>query len=1315
MNEKINMGVLSVSAEMDATKFRAGAKQVEQQLDELSDKANSSFAKLSQPYKTEGGRLTGLKTAIKNVQSAYEELSKAAQKLGDNKGLKSKNFDSSLKNLLSTNKTKLSSLGISDYQNIKDPKILSNILKQYQSDYINLSKAFTKEIDNQANSFDKLEAKEQANHEKEMARLEKEMQKMQEAAEAAQYRSEVLERFKTIGTSTTANSFFQNAYADSIAKVTDETVREGVETRILNGVLAEEEQKIYKEITIRKKLAQIMEQNSTVAGKFKTVIQGINKVQDGVSNAFTKAISRLKSAAVTYRIIGGVIRQVWNQLKGMFEEAASYVESVNLYTIALGEYAEQGSKWANKISTALYLDPKDIMQYTGAFYNLVQGLGVAKDAAYTMSTSLTQLSYDMSSYLNIDVEAAHDKLQSAITGQSRAVASAGIAMQVASLQQLAYSMGIKKSVSEMTQAEKTYLRYIQIMRSTANMQGDLARTIVTPENAVRVLRNQFTLLARAIGNVFIPIIMKAIPYVMALTRILQDLATRIASFLGVKIGWSNSEIDYSGLKLADTYLEGVGDTAGSTAGKVGSAVKKIKDDLGNLASFDELNVITFNDDTTSGSGGTGGVGGVGGGGSVLPQLEEAVSGYDMLKGLTQQFDKQVDNATKNLDKFKTVLERIFAIFVAWKALKFAGDMIALVDKIKAGSTAMGGLGSVASLLYKTFKGGKGTLSDTAKEITNVTTQTKFGTKAWAEQLPILARVGMAVSGLITLLGSTALEYKNVKNQALDYMKTGKEMNGLIPTLGVAGSTAGGALIGTAIAPGIGTLIGGAIGAITGVTAAWNAADDALYRYNAELKLFGDLSINAEQWTSIFDNIFESSNRFTNSLSSLNSSINSHYDATQNAIDSLDLLSYKYGLTGTKISETDSKKIMSALETITTETTGMINDSTDKSLLLWKDTLDNMSGLSKQQQEKMLNRIVEYGDDQKSALKEAQDNITRTYDTAIKTRGYLTDQERVYIQTQLQKIRELTKQEMSKNQTEIEYYKTVFADRNKKLDMQSYKDFMEVYNNYAEEQRQQIQTNYNERLNDARRLSNGVKSVYEEYATAAKIQREDEQAALNRDLENIRYDVLSNIGETYVQLLNKTDENSVKIRQEIEGIFKELNIDTSEVIQKFGSAGKQMANKTVYEFDEEWKRKQTVFHFQIGADTTGAAKTVNDYMSQLQKKSMFKNMDLTPINGGKTVYKLKADGGYLNSGDFFFANENGIPEYITSIGNKSAVVNQQQMVTALTNAIVEGLSNMNTPQSNEPVNIYIGNDKVYSGFINYAKRQNNIYGTNVIRI
>ena len=1116
------------------------------------------------------------------------------------------------------------------------------------------------------------------------------------------------------------NSLFsdvQNQLTSQGKKVNQELEKEIVNTEKLNAKLKETPQSVKK--------------NETAISHFAKKIKEINKMQNSVSTGFKNIINRFKSGMVALRLIGTAIKSTWNQMSSMVEEATSYTESLNLYTVALGEYAEQGRKWADKISNALYLDPNNIMQYTGALFNLTRGLGVASDDAYTMSTNLTQLAYDMSSYLNIDVEAAYTKLQSAMTGQSRAVASAGVALQVASLQQLAYSMGIKKSVSDMTQAEKTYLRYIQIMRSTSNMQGDLARTIITPANAIRVLKNQFTLLSRAVGNIFVPIIMKAIPYVMALTKVLQDLAARIASFLGVKIGWSSTEIDYSGLKLADTYLEDVGDTASSTGSKVGKAVKQIKDELGNLASFDELNVITFNDDTTSGSGGTGGIGGVGGGGNILPILQEEIDGYDMLAGLTSQFDKQVENAKNNLDSFLDVIKKIGIAIAAWKLLKSANNLITFGEALSAswknGTGLAGALKSLLSWIGLLTPSGLSitTMFETLKgKLANVMIALSGNNSAFNTFAKVIGKAALGVSGFITFFSGRNGLVETMKDATKESLRTGSSMKEAFKDADkdLIKMTAGATALGAAIGGPVGAAIGGLTGLLLGAQTAINANKKAMFEYGQEL-VYGNVTISQEQWNEILKSATGRTIDFTRELENLKSTLEGNYSSFEKSIQQLDLYSYKFGFAGQKISNEEATKIFSAIENVVTESTNIIDSTMDLQLKAWTDGFKHTRGVADIEQQTILSSVMEYGDKQKAALKTAQDNITQTYDTAIKARGYLTDKERKYIAEQLDKIRKLTTSSMTASQSEIEYYKQLFSDKNLRIDKESYANYKKAREQYYEDEYKSIKTQ-NELMNASakQRYDEGLidyKQYQNELKIAAGIRVEAEEK-VKEDLNRIQNEIITNLKLKYIELQGATDEVSKGTRSEIEKIFKDLNIDTSELEKQVATA----SNQTRITFEKAWYDGKPQGYFQVIADTTGASKTVNDFLKNTKNSSsMFKNMTIVPIVGGKTPamnfskidFTKKAGGGYVDSGDFFFANENGVPEYITSIGNKSAVVNQTQMVTALTNAIVQGLSNMNPPQNNEPVNIYIGNDKVYSGFINYAKRQNNIYGTNVIRI
>jgi hypothetical protein len=216
---------------------------------------------------------------------------------------------------------------------------------------------------------------------------------------------------------------------------------------------------------------------------------------------------------------------------------------LNLFNVTMGEGAEEAKRFAESVSAAMGIDPKEWMQYQGVFKNLTAGFGVASDKADIMSQNLTQLSYDMASFFNTDVETAFDKLSSAMSGQVKGLREFGIDTTVASLQEYALSKGIDASVRSMSQAEKSLLRYNYIMEKSIIMQGDMARTIITPANSLRILNAQLTQMKRALGNIVSVIAVKFIPYVQAMVQIITEAASALANFFGFEL----PKIDYSGL------------------------------------------------------------------------------------------------------------------------------------------------------------------------------------------------------------------------------------------------------------------------------------------------------------------------------------------------------------------------------------------------------------------------------------------------------------------------------------------------------------------------------------------------------------------------------------------------------------------------------------------------------------------------------------------------------------------------------------------------------------------------------------------------
>lgn len=338
---------------------------------------------------------------------------------------------------------------------------------------------------------------------------------------------------------------------------------------------------------------------------------------------FGKALGGLKFA-----VVWQMARRVGSMLGTVITESNEYQENMNLFTVAMGEYAESALEYGETVSEVLGIDLSDWIRNQGVFNTLLTGFGDTADRAALMSKNLTQLGYDLSSFFNISVEDSMQKLQSGISGELEPLRRLGYDLSQARLEAVALSLGIDKSVSSMTQAEKAELRYYAIMTQVTTAQGDLARTLEAPANQLRIMKAQVEMAGRAIGNIFIPALNAILPYGIAVVQIIREIANAIASLFGFQM----TEVDYSGITSAGVGAGELADNLDDAAG----AAKKLKQ---YTAGFDELNV--FSPDTASGSG----VGAGGGSG-----FEFALPEYDFLGNAV----------TTRVDEIKKMLENTLA-------------------------------------------------------------------------------------------------------------------------------------------------------------------------------------------------------------------------------------------------------------------------------------------------------------------------------------------------------------------------------------------------------------------------------------------------------------------------------------------------------------------------------------------------------------------------------------------------------------------------------------------------------------------------------
>lgn len=435
-------------------------------------------------------------------------------------------------------------------------------------------------------------------------------------------------------------------------------------------------------------LDKFTQQMKDFAEAIKPLADEMNKVAAGFS-AFPTRIQRLITSTEQYN---GTVRRAttstnaWNSaikaisfvtiyraaaklLSAAIAKSSQYTEDLNLFTVSMGKYAEEAYNYAQKVSEIVGIDPAEWMRNQGVFNTIITGFGVAGDKAAYMSKNLTQLGYDIASFYNLDFESAMQKVQSGIAGELEPLRRLGYDLSVARLEQERLNLGIDKSVSSMTQAEKSQLRYYAMMTQVTQVQGDMARTLEQPANMLRVLKAQFEQCARAIGNLFIPILVKVLPFAIAVANALREIIAAIAGLFGVTLqapDWGDS-------------FGGATAGSGAIADNMDSAAGSAKELKKYLAGFDELNVLP-DQNQGGGSGGSAG----GGGGDLGIELP----GYDFLENAV---GNKIDEWKKKLeplvnfvkDNLKEILELVATIGAALLAWRLATELMTGISALKA--------------------------------------------------------------------------------------------------------------------------------------------------------------------------------------------------------------------------------------------------------------------------------------------------------------------------------------------------------------------------------------------------------------------------------------------------------------------------------------------------------------------------------------------------------------------------------------------------------------------------------------------------------
>ena len=520
-------------------------------------------------------------------------------------------------------------------------------------------------------------------------------------------------------------------------------------------------------------------------------LNGLASDIEGIGKKSQKSTSKINAfgASIKNMLKSAAFIQTMRYLGNAVNKSMEYTESLNLFTVAMGDYADEAKRYAEEVSQIMGIDPAEWLKAQGTFNILATGFGVAADKAAIMSKNLTQLGYDLSSFYNIPVSDAMLKLQSGLAGELEPLRRLGYDLSQARLQEEAYALGIDKKITKMNQAEKSMIRYHAIMSQVTQVQGDMARTLESPANQTRILKAQIDQLNRAIGNIFIPLLNKMLPYLIAMAQVAREAAESIALFFGFTL----PEVDYSSASAS------VGDIA-TDLDDANDTAKELKR---TLMGFDEINRLN---DTSSGTSGAGVGGGVG--------FEMDLLEYDFLGDALKQ---DLDDIKAKLEPIKKLAEDVLIIFGAWKLTKFITDLLTAKGLVKGLTTQhVVGIALMVSGFIIEWKGiidawKKGLKTSNLGEIAGGAMAAVIGSGFVAKLIPGVTQAqGMAVGAIVAGIPAFV-------TGVYDAIK--KELTWQNAALIAGSATMIGAGIGTFFGPGgtvVGALIGFVVGALTDI-------------------------------------------------------------------------------------------------------------------------------------------------------------------------------------------------------------------------------------------------------------------------------------------------------------------------------------------------------------------------------------------------------------------------------------------------------------------------------------------------------------------
>lgn len=245
------------------------------------------------------------------------------------------------------------------------------------------------------------------------------------------------------------------------------------------------------------------------------------------TNKSTDAFSRLAKAIGLVMIA----RKALDTIKTGIDYASDLAEVQNVVDVTFGSATEAINSWSKECLAAYGMNEVSAKRYAGTIGAMLKSSGLAGDAIVGMSKDMVGLAGDMASFYNLDLETAFEKIRSGISGETEPLKQLGINMSVANLEAYALSQGITTAYNEMSQAEQVMLRYNYLMSTTADAQGDFARTQDSYANQTRLLSESWLEFTGIMAEQLLPVLTTTVSWLNNIVAFLTENADMVSAVL----------------------------------------------------------------------------------------------------------------------------------------------------------------------------------------------------------------------------------------------------------------------------------------------------------------------------------------------------------------------------------------------------------------------------------------------------------------------------------------------------------------------------------------------------------------------------------------------------------------------------------------------------------------------------------------------------------------------------------------------------------------------------------------------------------------